>query len=328
MASPQHQRGTGPQRHSGHHPDHQQSGPAEHEEDSVGQHHGDQGADTGLLVIAAGKDDDGGKLAHQGSDQVGAGVTDTIGALSQLRREAQQHEHGHEHGGQEGPLGGRGAHEQVGKGGEQHEQEHQGDGADAGALKELGAFQGDDGAYLGVLEVVDELRGDKDQRNVAAHGSHGIAHGAAHIPVAGEGAGLLAVKHSGYQEENHDQGDDAVHEGGLLHQAAGLGVSQEGVAGDEDGNDANDHDQEHHVGQLQGLGLGGVEGVIAKVHDVGGLFICAQSGLHDPVGHQGADDGDDDGGGAHEEPVAGGQHLVGRVDDLDCLIGDTCQHGV
>ena len=163
-------------------PDDEQDGPEDQEGDGVGQHGGGDGADAGVSVVALGKDHNHGEVGHQRGDDVGAGVANAVGQLRQLGAVAQQHEHGDKHRGQDVPLGGGGAHEQVHERGEQHENDHQRDQADVDGVQEVGAVQGDDGAQLGVVEVLDELGGDEGQGQEGAHGGHGLAQGVADFP--------------------------------------------------------------------------------------------------------------------------------------------------
>ena len=208
-------------------PDHKGNGPEHQETNAVGQHGGGDGTDTGFFVVALGEGDDNSKVRHQGRNDIGAGITDAVRQLAQLRPVTQQHKHGNEYRGENVPLGGSGAHKQVHKGREQDKDHNQGNQADIGVLEEGSAAEGDDGAQFGIVEVFDKLSGDERQGQERAHGGHGFAHGVADGVVVGKGAHGAAKGHAGQEKQQGDENHNAVHKGGrLAQQLTGLLIKQ------------------------------------------------------------------------------------------------------
>ena len=143
-----------------------------------------------------------------------------------------------------------------------------------------------------------------------------------------QGAGLLAVGHGGDEEQQGDEDHDAVDEGGLAQDLA-LVVAEEGVLGDQGGHDKDHVDQQGDPGGPQALlllGGDGGQGVVLLGQDLAAELL--QVGLHQEVGDDGAQDGDEEGGGGHEEVVAHDLDLITGIDDGHSGLGDAGQQGV
>ena len=241
---------------------------------------------------------------------------------------AEQHEHGHKNGSEDGPLGRAGGDEKV----DDHRQQNEGNAhrraREADALEEIGAADGKHGAQLGPVEQHVELSGEETEHDVAAHGRRLLDHAFVEVAAVLDRAGGITVHDARQREEEEQKRDHALEQRRSHEDARAVGGDLRQRAEEEAGDQQRNVSQRHPSGAAQAFFL-----MVAELFDLGvfgAALVLAEAGLDEP----GADAADDkraeERGGDQEEPVAGHVDRERAVGDkaFDGLIGQPLKQGV
>ena len=95
-----------------------------------------------------------------------------------------------------------------------------------GRTENAGEAERHDGAHVRVGEIGNELAQHEEQENRAAEARDRFLHGPDHVGQGADRAGADAIGPTAHEEEQHDQADQAVHEGRVSDQLAGLRIAQ------------------------------------------------------------------------------------------------------
>ncbi len=194
--------------------------------DDVRQHQRHDRPDAGVLVVLLGKPDDQREVGVQRRDRIDRRIADPVGRQHGFGIDANCTNSGTK-------IGAKMAHLAIApvmsrsriatttmKPSSSHS------GADVRALEHVGHRHGHERRHVGVVEVGDELADDQEQEDGAAQAGDRLCHCVDDVRDVLHRLGADAVGGPGHQEQDHDDGDQAVHERRVADQGAGVRIAQ------------------------------------------------------------------------------------------------------
>lgn len=268
---------------------------------------------------------------HRGADVHGR-VGHAEGGLGELRRDAEHHQHRDEDGRKDRPLGGRRGDEKVEHAGEDDDAQQRARRRHSEVLEELGARDGEQRADARLAEDVEELGGEEGEHHEAEQHLHDLFHRLDHVGRGLEGACGVAVDDAGEREEDEDERNDGLHDGGLRAREGAVGRAQHGAFGPAEHEEQGGEAQEDRAGLAVGAVLKGAHGRNPEVGIVLEALVERHRGpearLDDLVGHVPAGGDHEEGAAEREEVVAEHVHRVGRIERLGGGLGEGLHDGV
>ena len=212
---------------------------------------------------------------------------------------AKQHHHWHENGGKDGPFGRSAANKHVDARREGNDTKDKGDAVLP--FQQRRALDGDDDAEVAPVEEGEHLRGKEDDNDVGAHVCHGVAHHARYVSPAFGSAGDEGIDQAGEEEEQGNDEDNAVHQGGFFDEAAGRGITQQCAFRHGEDEQQDEQGEQGVVRGAHGLAFAGADAAI---------IVCYHAGFRGVLPHARQEDFARYPPGDHEQQESGGSDEV------------------
>ena len=270
-----------------------------------------EGADAGVLLILlheAEREDE--VRAHRG-DRRRAGIGDAEDRLRGLRWHLEQHEQRHDDRGHDRPHRRAGGDEHVDDGEHEQDEDEHHPRRQAEAGEEFGHGDRDEHADVRPFEVLEELGDGEEEDEDPGDRRQSLTHELRNIGPGLDRAFAEAVDDAADAEEQSDEEGDSSEERGLSERSV---AAQGRALGDDEDDDDDDCCDDGEHGQAQGLAFLVADDEVFVFGILVGFEVVA---LHQhEFGDDRDDDGEQDGAGDVEVPVADrGDDVVG-VDDV------------
>ena len=237
---------------------------------------------------------------------------------------SEEHQHRDKDRSQDRPLCGAGRNEEVDAARHQDDADDHAESGEACSCKSIGPADRNDGAKLGPVEQCVELSADEAEHDVGSHVLHLVDHGLVDVLRGLELTGAESEDDTGDREEEEQDRDQALQQRRADERAAAV-LSDLRQRSDKVADEDEDEVQERcdsglaeaglhlgiHLFQLRDLDAG------VNVRDV-----LAETLVNDRIADAADDDGAEEGGADHEEPV------TGNVDVELALAQEAVQNGV
>ena len=281
----------------------EENNPCKLQDKGNGHQAGDEGADLEILVIfGLGNFKHHPDVGTHGSETVGRGVAHPVKHLSEAGVIAEHHEHRHEDGGKDGPLSRSGGDEQV----DAHAQQNKGDekrnSGKPDGFEGVGAGDREHGVKLGPCKQLLELAAEEAEDHIGTHSAHLFDHCPVDVGGVLKFFGCEAVNNAGNRKEEEQNGDQAGQQRRSENGAAAVLVDFGKRTGKETRHNYGEIDQGGDSGVAQALFLN--VGNLLKALLVC-AFISAETLVNDIIADKADYNRAEEGGGHHEEPVAG-----------------------